>query len=965
MAGPTAKKDQEVTPPSIELGAPFGDHAILQRGMKVPVWGWSKPGTKVTVSFAGQNKTAVADEDGKWMVELDDLKASEQPRQLVVKENGGKTLTLEDVLVGEVWLASGQSNMQWEVGKSSAKLIADKLKEAAEAEGGKLAPIREFKVTNYYAHLHPIEHAAGAWSQDYHSYSAIAFAFAHKLYEELGVPIGILNCSFSQTAIEAWTPRVGYDDSKSDYNKKIHGKLLETDPSTPEHKEAWSAFYDSVMDVVNQNQKIADEGENQFLDLPKQTPGNMNSNRDATWLFNARLNPVIPYGISGAIWNQGYANMGGGLTYYDNLHALIRGWRTLWSDPELPVYFHQFYSPGNDVDKSENHPDIGSTAEMRLGTWLARDIPYTGMASQIDNQGAIHYGSKVVPGQRLALHALKNQYAKDVVANGPMFKDYEVKGNQLIVSFDFADGGLVVAESGSNYINKKDPESTGFADPKVIENGADQVSLFYLAGEDRVWHPAKVSINGDKAVVTSDAVKTPHGVAYGTGGVGFQPNLYNQALLPTTPFIVYDNKMVTRATWPDSPVKIAGVEEDPSTVGLVYEYRKFPILSTQFRDNAVLQAGQAVTIWGAAKREYMPHVKGEKVIHFNFDGIEKTIPVTEDMTIWKVTLPAMEASDKPKTLKASLTIDGELVHERIAKNIVIGDVWYVAGLGDQNIGKLEDPVSGPIRIMTRKAKGVKTDRERPYAVATSTTPLNRFASYWSTPAEDGFAANLAKAIHAKTGKPVGIIYMDAANFEMKHWMDVPSLANAPSLAGDYEDIAAITPGTPFYKQNAERYVQAWKTYWSDYIPEMIATKAVPDGAAWGSYPQFAGSVETDATQIFNGGVASFRRTQLKGIVFMTEATMVEKGEGANFGGEMAALANGWKRIFKGEKDLHFVYTIPTADLAPKISKPNSIKGASVGFEVSAWPEQEKKGGYPAGEHEALKGLVDAVVKAAY
>lgn len=949
----------------LALASPFGDHAILQREMAVPVWGWAEPGTKITLDFAGQKQSAKTGKDGKWKLELQPLKASAKPATMSITSSDGASITLKDILVGEVWLASGQSNMQWEAGRSNAKILADQLEDASEAAGVK-APIREFKVTNYFAHLHPIEHAEGKWAQDYAEFSAIALAFADKLYKELGVPIGILNCSFSQTGIETWTPRAGYKDSKLDYNKAIEAKLLETDPATPEHKKAWDTFYAAVMDAVNVNQKIADEGENNFVDLtPNGLPGNMRSNRDATWLFNARLNPVIPYAIRGGIWNQGYANMGGGLNYYANLHALIRGWRILWENPDLPVYFHQFYSPGNDVDKGPNHPELGGTAEMRLGTWLARDIPNTGMASQIDNQGAIHYRSKVVPGRRLALHALKNQYGKKVIADGPMFKSYQVKGNQVIVEFDHANGGLVVAESGSNYLNQKDPESTLFADPKIIENGEDQVTLFYLAGEDRVWHPAKVHIDGDKAIVTSDAVQAPRGVTYGTGGVGFQPNLYNKALLPTTPFIVYDNKMVTNETWPDAPIKIAGVELDRSMVGLVYDYRKFPILSTQFRDNAVLQADQPVTLWGAGARQYFQHAEGEKIIHVSFNGIEAKIPVDDDTMFWTLTVPAMEASTEPKTLRAALTIDGELVHERIAKNIIIGDVWYVAGLGDQKIAKRGEPVSGPIRIMTRAAKGVMSDRIRPYSIATSTTPDNRFASYWSTPTEAGFAANLAKSIHAKTGRPVGIIYMDEDDLELKHWMDVPSLANAPSLKKDYQDIAAVTPGTPYYKENAERYIEAWKTYWGSYIPEMIATKAVPDGAAWGSFPEFAGSVDTDAAQVHNCLLASFKRTQLKGIVFMSEASNVAKDDGEHFGEQMSALANGWKRFFRGEKDPHFVYTIPTKELAPKITKPSGIKGASSAFTVSAWPEKTRKGNYVSGEHAALKGLVEAVVEAAY
>ena len=172
-------------------------------------------------------------------------------------------------------------------------------------------------------------------------------------------------------------------------------------------------------------------------------------------MYNGRLSPVVPYAIRGGIWNQGYANMGEGLPYYNNLHSLIRGWRIVWDKPELPVYFHQFYSAGmRHAGKEVNKPSIGPTAEMRLGTWLARDIPNTGMASQIDVSGAIHYQAKAVPGQRLALHALKNQYGKKVVVDGPMFKSYKVKGDKVIIKFDHATGGLVVAGTAYNGIGR-------------------------------------------------------------------------------------------------------------------------------------------------------------------------------------------------------------------------------------------------------------------------------------------------------------------------------------------------------------------------------------------------------------------------------------------------------------------------------------------------------------------------------
>jgi hypothetical protein len=266
--------------------------------------------------------------------------------------------------------------------------------------------------------------------------------------------------------------------------------------------------------------------------------------------------------------------------------------------------------------------------------------------------------------------------------------------------------------------------------------------------------------------------------------------------------------------------------------------------------------------------------------------------------------------------------------------------------------------------MTRKTKGSKSSKERTYAVSTSNTPGNRYGSYWSEPTADGFASALGKAIHAKTGKPVGIIIMDGTGLELKHWMNIPSLATAPRLKADYENIAAITPGTPFYLKNADRYLGEWKAYWSKTIPAMITTKDVPDGSGWGSFPGFNSVVETDAAQTFNALVVSFRNTQFKGIVFMAEQSMVAKDQGAHFGEELSALANGWKRHFRGEKDPHFIYTLPAKSLASAITKPSAIQGASNSFEIGAWYVPQRKP-QPIDTHPYAAGLVEAILKAAY
>ncbi len=962
---PAADSPREL---AIELGTPFCDHAVLQRGMVVPVWGWSRPGTKVSIEFSGQKNSAVAGKDGKWVVELKDLKASFKPTELVVSEEGGKKETLIDILVGEVWMASGQSNMQWTVGKSKCAKLAQEF--AAETEG-KVASIREFQVTSVTSQLHPIKKATGSWKDgNYGDYSAIAFAFAHKLHKELNVPIGILNCSFSQTAIQAWVPREGFATAEDEYSKAIHKQCLQTDPTTPEHKEAWGAFYKSLEDQIAVSEAAIKKGE-KAKEISAGIPGNLKSNRDASWLFNGRLSPVVPYAIRGAIWNQGYANKDEGLPYYNNLHSLVRGWRIDWNKPELPVYFHQFYSAGmRHVGKEVNKPSIGPTAEMRLATWLARDIPYTGMASQIDVSGGIHYRAKAVPGQRLALHALKNQYGKKVVIDGPMFKSYTVQGDKVIIEFDHVVGTLMVAGTAYNAVERHE-ESTGYADPKIIPNGDDQVKLFFLADEDRVWHPANMKIDGDRVVVTSPAVKKPRGVSYATGEIGFQPNLYNEALLPMTPFIYFDNEMVTSKTWPDEKLKVAGETIDPGSVGKIYEYRKMPLLSVQFRTDAVFQADKPVTIWGSTRNygEWQSEPeKGDCKVHFEFglqsssgEGtIKKTIDVTPEMEEWRVTLPPIEPSPKPHTLKVKFTIDGEMVHERVITGIVFGDVWCVIA----PVGKFEVPEVKPsgqiVRMIENQSNRDGRAAPSRFSVCVSRTPRvmeangrwgNRLAAYWKD--ADGLAAALGNSISVKTGRPVGIIFLKAKkDIAIKNWIAPSFLKDAPSLMEDYNTVGSQYCDNPNYLANVRRYITEWKAYWGEHIPAMMEAEAVPDGSSWGQLPSPKPQVgDSTATFEYNVYVHCFTPAALSGILFLTGESMVADDQGENFGPEMTALANCFKTRFtlwQNDEDIPFVYTVPSKALAPKLTQPEGSKGESTAVEIGDWLE--------------LGGVIKAVTK---
>ena len=253
-----------------------------------------------------------------------------------------------------------------------------------------------------------------------------------------------------------------------------------------------------------------------------------------------------------------------------------------------------------------------------------------------------------------------------------MFKSYRVEGDKVIVELEHAEGGLVVAETGTN-------SKEGLAVPTVIPDGAKQVKLFYLAGEDRVWCPAEVKIDGEQLVVTSPKVKAPRGVTYGTGGIGNHPNIYNQAMLPLAPFIYYDNELVTAKPGPASSRWTAS-SRPPA--GKLEEYRKMPLLSSQFVNNAVLQAGQPVTIWGSAlpmgASGAITRQRARRRSSSALPASRRRFPSRPDMKEWQVTLPPMKASAEPKTLKVTFTIDGELAHERVVTNIVFGDVWYVA-----------------------------------------------------------------------------------------------------------------------------------------------------------------------------------------------------------------------------------------------------------------------------------------------
>jgi sialate O-acetylesterase len=393
----------------LKMPAIFGDHAVLQRDKPVPVWGCADPDAKVTVAFAGQEKSATADKDGKWRVTLDPLAASKDPAKMTIK-SGDAELAINDVVVGEVWLCSGQSNMEWTVGGCNAK---------EDVDAADFPLIRAIKV-QHAPSTESLDDFKGQWvactPQTVPGFTAVGFFFARELYKELGVPVGLIDSSWGGTRVEPWTPPCGF-------------------AAVPELKE------------------IAD----------KKPEGK--SHQEPTMLYHGMIHPLVPFAIRGALWYQGESNGGEGVSYFHKKQALIGGWRQLWKQGDFPFYFVQL---ANWQQPNKDPKGGDGWARVREAQTNTLKIPNTGMAVIIDIGDAkdIHPKNKQDVGRRLALWALAKDYGKkDLVHSGPLYKEMKVEGDKIRLSFDHAGSGLMVGKKdGRNpTVEVKDGELTWFS----------------------------------------------------------------------------------------------------------------------------------------------------------------------------------------------------------------------------------------------------------------------------------------------------------------------------------------------------------------------------------------------------------------------------------------------------------------------------------------------------------------------
>ncbi len=378
----------------VKLPKVIASHMVLQQKLPLPIWGTADAGEEVTVSIGDNKASTKAGADGKWSVKLKEMTAGGGPVELVVK--GKNEIKLTDILIGEVWVASGQSNMEWPVSASNNP--------KEEIEAAKYPNIRLFHVRKTPA-VTPQDEVVldREWSEcspaTIGNFSAVAYFFGRHIHKELNVPVGLINTSWGGTAIEPWTPIVGFES-------------VESLKSIAEQVKAQQAKPEGV----------------------KPSAGG------AMHLYNGMVHGVQPFGIRGALWYQGESNRGQGVAYEQRMHALINGWRTVWNQGDFPFLFVQLapykYGP---TDPNFLLPQIWEAQTKTLA------MKNTGMAvtTDITHLTDIHPKNKQDVGKRLALWALAKTYGKEgLVYSGPLYKSMKVEGNKVRIEFDHVGGGL-------------------------------------------------------------------------------------------------------------------------------------------------------------------------------------------------------------------------------------------------------------------------------------------------------------------------------------------------------------------------------------------------------------------------------------------------------------------------------------------------------------------------------------------
>ena len=478
----------------LRLGSPFSDHMVLQREKPVAVWGWADAGESVTVAFDGQTRMTTAGADGTWELRLDALRASAEPRVFTVTGKDLRKVEIKDVLVGEVWFGSGQSNMAMGVGSA-----ADFATEKAAVN---------FPEIRYYGESsgpseQPQAEGKGAWQActpaNVGRFSATLYFFGREIHRALGVPVGLLCAAAGATHIESWISgeaQCSDPETRAGYESQLKGWLQFDEAKVradyPQKLAAWK--------LAVENGKA---GNKDMPWSPEATIAHIRRKGPPAGLYNGRVVNLAPFTLRGILWYQGESNAGHPALYQRQLSQLVTSWRTLWRD-ELPfawVQLPNFTAPG------EGWP------RMREAMLKTLTLPKTGMAITIDigDPKDIHPTNKQEVGRRLSLWAFGTVYGRNVPAiSGPLPESWSVNGNSITVTFQHANGGLKTADGGP-------------------------VQGFQAAGADQQWKPAVAKIEGHRVVIHSPEIAAPVAVRYAWRDAP-ECNLSNGANLPASPF---------------------------------------------------------------------------------------------------------------------------------------------------------------------------------------------------------------------------------------------------------------------------------------------------------------------------------------------------------------------------------------------------------------------------------------------
>ncbi|MGB0409121.1 MAG: NPCBM/NEW2 domain-containing protein [Opitutales bacterium] len=469
---------------AVSLPRIFSDHMVLQRGRPVPIWGWAEPGESVSVSFAGQQETAVATDAGKWKLYLSPLQASKEPRDLVVR--AGNTITVRDVLVGEVWLASGQSNMEWTFRQCAQE-------DQVYAAGQRGNPyVRFFHVDQHIGAGVPLDDTIGSWKRcseflapPMHSVSAVGFFFALKLQQELAVPVAILDANWGGQRIESFIPREAYEAHGLHY--RVHGGEP-TIPKLMDHLQELAEQVDAALLAAGQGRRI-----------PVTLGDRLHGSAD-NFIYNAMIAPLAPYGLRGAIWYQGESNRGAS-DYYQKLKALASGWSAVFEHEDLPI--HQVQIAPYQYDRSHQANTTLCDTIWKAQYRAAATLPNVGLVPIHDTQipvNDIHPPHKRPVGERLARLALSEQYGFELPATGPAFRRAVMQdASTVVVEFSGIDQGL----------STRDGEAP---------------TWFELSGDGQDFVAAVASVVGDAVHLQVPAGMSPTRVRMGWDEVAL-PNL--------------------------------------------------------------------------------------------------------------------------------------------------------------------------------------------------------------------------------------------------------------------------------------------------------------------------------------------------------------------------------------------------------------------------------------------------------